>query len=144
MTPLLQSISACRDQLVREEATQERSRDVNGPTSFSNAALARICSLHWDVSDAAAHLLSQSQCFKEAIHLVEDNLHVLLTSGTYSMDDVLIAREYVKLMQLCFANGDLAACRRNLETAMRSLRPYVSDDDPDWILCLEIATTINY
>eukprot|EP01042_Synura_sphagnicola_P002504 gene2504-3017_t len=86
----------------------------------------------------------ESQCFKEAIHLVDDNIHVLLTSGTYSMDDVLIAREYVKLMQLCFANGDLAACRRNLETAMRSLRPYVSDDDPDWILCLEIATTINY
>eukprot|EP00596_Hydrurales_sp_CCMP1899_P006694 CAMPEP_0119053322 /NCGR_PEP_ID=MMETSP1177-20130426/74355_1 /TAXON_ID=2985 /ORGANISM="Ochromonas sp, Strain CCMP1899" /LENGTH=63 /DNA_ID=CAMNT_0007033247 /DNA_START=2070 /DNA_END=2258 /DNA_ORIENTATION=+ len=55
------------------------------------------------------------------------------SEDAYPADDVVIARERVKLAQLYVSLGDAQRCRDLLKIAERDMQPFVTTDDPDWI-----------
>lgn len=92
-----------------------------------------FCGMFAMVLDIHARLLAKREQFAEAAQCVEEAVRLMIDSNMYDEGDVVIGREKVKWAQLLFSQGDFLACRRVLNEAIISLRPFVNSSDPDWM-----------
>lgn len=92
-----------------------------------------FCGLYSVILDIQGRLLAQRAKFLEAARCVEEAVFYMVDSMMYADDDVAIGRERLKISQLLFSGGDLINCSKFLQQAMSNMRPFISQDDPDWI-----------
>jgi hypothetical protein len=123
------------EELLRQYFPQHVSPDgVHAPSPHSavQSLFLELCGVRCNYLDLQAHVHALRGEYLLAAALVLQAVQIMVGSGQYRDDDVVVGRERVKLAQLLISGGDLAAGRRAVERAIRDLRPFVGADDPDW------------
>lgn len=92
-----------------------------------------FCAIYCLVLDMSAHVAAKRAEYGPAADWVAEAIYSMVSSGAYTDDDIVIARERVKLAQLLMSCGQLQACRRVVERALMDITPYVGADDPDYV-----------
>jgi len=111
-----------------------------------------FCTLLCNYNDIYSHLLSLSYQYHHAIDLIKYNVYLMIISGMYKIDDIVIGRERSKLAGLLFKTSttntttttttttkshnqrnNYHECLYQAYESMKILQPIVSNDDPDLI-----------
>ena len=113
-----------------------------------------FCTLLCNYNDINSHLLSLSYQYHHAIDLIKYNIYLMIISGMYKIDDIVIGRERSKLAGLLLKTSttntntkshhqrnNYHECLYQAYESMKILQPIVSNDDPDLI---EVQQMIYY
>eukprot|EP01034_Spumella_vulgaris_P024494 gene24494-30845_t len=92
-----------------------------------------LCGVQCNYLDLHAHIHALRCEFSSAATMVQQAIQLMVSSGQYRDDDVVIGRERVKLAQLQLSGGDAVGGRVTVDRAVRDLEPFVARDDPDWM-----------
>ena len=83
--------------------------------------------------DLKARILIQLNEYNKAIDLIEQSIELMINSGKYSINDIIISRENVKLSQLYYNSGNIQKAMIISQKAINNMTAFVSENDPDWI-----------
>ena len=92
-----------------------------------------FCAVYCNYVDIYAHILALQSDYKSACRHVYFAILLMISSGMYQPNDVVIGRERVKLAGLMLSMGNKKDCAVQVKCALEMLQPVVSRDDPDVI-----------
>lgn len=97
----------------------------------SDALYVDFCAVYCNYVDIYAHILALQSDYKSACKHVYYAIVLMISSGMYHHNDVVIGRERVKLAGLMLSMGNKKDCVVQVKCALEILQPVVSRDDPD-------------
>jgi hypothetical protein len=101
--------------------------------SKQNQLFIDICGNLCCIIDMEARILAHQNKYIEAALLISNSIEIMIKSNSHLENDIIIARERVKLSQLYFSSGSHAKAFILSTKAIKDLCPFVSNDDPDLI-----------
>ncbi len=138
VVPFFRKVNELRDLL--PSTLQEFWKIVEGDNSnLSKETLNTIdwgicreyCQFYCTLLDLSAHLESSTGQYLSAAEKIALVIRILVQSKLYGEEDIVVARERVKLGGLLFNAGEIRHCHDVIRSAMESLEIGVNEDDPD-------------